>query len=213
MPDHTKLRQLGVVNMVLLCSGVLFAMELHLTTAAASLSLAGHWPSHQRDLVVVDQTGQKAWQDATKWAVARWRSVGADVTLEWSTGSGPCEPEGGRIPVCLASAFELEERAIPGVQGLVDPKIDLSDHTEETVVLVCSDCRIDAARRRVIATHEIGHALGLQHSARRTSVMFHTGGSPSPDSADAEELRAIYAHSDPPPRCGVLNIRLGGVCI
>ena len=204
---------LRLLNTVVLCAGVLFGVEMHLSAALASVGANGHWPSHQRELVVVDRTGQKSWQEATRWAVQQWQQAGADVRMSWTTEPGPCEPDGERISVCLSTAAELGDQAIPGVQGLVDPQVDQMQHTEASTIQVCSDCRVDGRRRRVIATHELGHVLGLQHSERKTSVMYHTGGSQSPDPEDLADLRAIYAHTDPPPRCGVFNLRIGGVCL
>lgn len=45
-----------------------------------------------------------------------------------------------------------------------------------------------------IACHEIGHTLGLSHSASTTSCMNHSSTSISPDAHDVDTIRSIYAH-------------------
>ena len=210
-PDRSLLlRQLSAVNAVLCCAAVVFAFQLRLESAVAALGEAGHWPSSHRRVQLVDRTGSRGWQDATRWAVQQWNGAGAGVQLVWTAGEGPCDDTPG-IGVCLGPQAEIGT-GIEGLQGLADPKVDRHLHTSTVRVLMCSDCGVDAARRRVIATHEIGHALGLEHNDRRTSVMYHTGGSARPDPLDVQSLRDAYAHTDR-DGCGLVGLRIGGLCI
>jgi len=43
--------------------------------------------------------------------------------------------------------------------------------------------------------------------------MYQAGGSEAPDARDRRLLRLVYAHDDGPSRCGLLHLRLGGVCL
>ncbi len=161
----------------------------------------GHWPSDRRDLVVVDKTGDPAWQRATRWAVSRWNRAGVGVRLTWSAGSGPCDGEAHHIVVCPSSRRELAGLGVPNVEGLVEPDLDRHGHFEWMSVLVCADCRLDQSRRRVVATHELGHALGLSHADGAGSLMHPSGGSDHPHRPDAQALRAKHAHTDVEKDC------------
>ncbi len=207
------LQHLQWVNNAVLLLGVLSAAVFRLDAAVAELPRPGHWPTHRRQVVVVDRTADRGWQQATRWAVDRWNEVGAGVRLRWSGGAGDCAPDDGSITVCTRSRLALTRQGNPGMEGLTTPILEEGRHTRAVRVLVCADCRLDAARRRVVATHELGHALGLAHNPSVRSVMYRAGGSEVPDAADARALRAMYAHHDAPSRCGVLHLRLGPVCL
>jgi hypothetical protein len=171
-----------------------------------------HWPSGKRSLTIVDRTGDQEWHDATQWAVARWNEAETGYRLIWTARPGPCRHEGTRISVCLAPLEEVGRLGHFPLQGRVDEKVD-GNHKRSARILVCSDCTSSQDRRRVVMTHEVGHALGLGHTRRRDSVMYHGGGSAYPDDTDARLLRNSVAHRDS-RGCGLFGwLRIGGFCL
>lgn len=174
----------------------------------------GHWPSQRRDLVVVDKTGDPAWQRATRWAVAQWNRARVGVRLTWVAGSGPCEGGAERVSICQVPRQELAELGVPRLQGLVEPELDRHGHFERVSVVVCADCRLDQARRKVVATHELGHALGLSHTGEAGSLMHPSGGADHPHRPDVEALRAKHAHTDVDKDCLAGDVvDVGSLCL
>ncbi|MBW3574970.1 MAG: matrixin family metalloprotease [Actinobacteria bacterium] len=193
-------QQAQLAAVVRLANAVVFAIALavalvRMVPAAAEEEPFGHWPSGQRDLVVVDRTGDPAWHQATRHAVAVWNRSGADVRLTWEAAPGPCAPDGPRISVCTVTEESL--KGVVQFQGVATQDADDAGHATSAVLEVCGDCGLKDVLRRVVATHELGHALGLRHNDRLGSVVYPIGGTDQPDDEDYAELRRLYGHADP----------------
>lgn len=182
-----------LVNIVVL-SVALAAALTRLLPAAATESAISHWPSDQRELIVVDHTGQAGWETATATAVGRWNAAGADVHLTWAAGDGSCDEDGPRIAFCLVEGSEL--KGYVEYEALTTPSTSADGHANGVFIEACADCGLTELARQVVATHEIGHALGLTHNTRFGSVMFPTGSTGELDTTDSAELRELYAHDD-----------------
>ena len=194
--------QARLAAVVRLANAVVFAVALavalvRIVPAMADERPFGHWPSGRRDLVVVDRTGDPAWHQATRHAVQVWNGAGADLHLTWEQGSkaARCEHDGPRISVCTVSEERLD--GVVQFQGLADQATDDDGHAAGAFLEVCDDCELNDVLRRVVATHELGHALGLPHNDRIGSVVYPIGGTDQPDAEDDAELRRLHAHTDP----------------
>lgn len=205
----------GVWLTVVAVLAALFATILAFKVApVASAPEAGHWPSDKRVVPLVDRTGDPAWQRATRWAVERWNRADVGVRLTWTAAAGPCDGEAEGIEVCPATQGDLARLDVPQLQGLAEPDIDRHGHFRRVRVLVCADCRLGAARRRVVTTHELGHALGLSHADGAGSLMHPAGGSDHPHRPDVEALRSKHAHTDPERDCLAGDVvDVGSVCL
>lgn len=211
------LRAVRLANLVLFVTATALALDHSVASAFTRYDRAPHWASDERVLVVADRTGDPAWHEATRHAVDAWNraSAGTGLHLTWTADRGGCQPATPVVAFCQVPFDVLDDGSQLGREGVarVDLGADRAQaHIAGSAVVVCGDCRLGPTRKRVVATHELGHALGMVHSLRPSSVMFHTGGPDAPDGRDVEVLRALYAHEDAPDRCGFFNARAGPLC-
>ena len=178
-----------LANALVFGLGFALAVTSHLVPDVSATTGSTHWPPGIRHLAIVDRTGDPAWQEATRWAVDRWNEADTGFRLTWSTGTGPCRYEGARVGVCGAERRTLGSLGRIHLEALVNEKVGDESRKQAAMIRVCADCDLDAARRRVVMAHEVGHVLGLDHDDRPESVMFSSGGPDRPDSRDAARLR------------------------
>lgn len=171
--------------------------------------IGDHWPSTHRNVTIVDRTNDAAWHQALADAVTTWTQGGsamhltltadpaspADLASPAGTADVPAATDCGqhrdRIEVCQATTAVISRQGSAGEQGLFVPRVARNHEYRSAIVLVCSNCEIDQDRMTVIATHELGHALGLAHSLDPESVMYYLGGSAHPDTNDLQVLRRL----------------------
>lgn len=161
--------------------------------------IGDHWPVNHRALTIVDRSGDPGWGDAISAAVSTWSEGGSALHFTVVTGKGDCRQSRDQIQICEATSEDISHKGAEGEQGLFVPRFGRRHDYRSAIVLVCSDCDIDQSRMTVIATHELGHALGLAHNPDPESVMYYLGGSPQPDSRDYQILRQLEGTVSPAP--------------
>ncbi len=110
---------------------------------------------------------QPAFVDAIKSAFGLWSSAGVPVRFDFDADSTNAE-----VTVKWRIQFEIERT------GQTDVTWDDNGNIQSAVVTLATfDPKgrpMDADDIRVVATHEVGHLLGLDHSKDSTDIMFPT---------------------------------------
>lgn len=161
------------------------------------IGIGDRWTPGNRQLTVVDRTGSAAWHSAILEAVGTWTAGGSALQFILLTESGPCQQEHDHIEFCQATGAQIQTKGSDGDQGLFVPWVTTHNTYKSAILLLCSNCTLTADRMVVIATHEMGHALGLAHNVDPFSVMYYAGGLPQPDAFDYQELRKLEGVSAP----------------
>ena len=134
-----------------------------------------------RPVAVVDRTGNSSWGTKIKAAVNSWNGGLNTVELAYSTGSGSCSLNSGRIEICL------------GGSSRADWSYNTNSHLLGAIVTLNRNA-FSAAE--AMSCHELGHVLGLRHRAERPSCMTSTvyASQTKPDSHDFRQVDAQHNH-------------------
>jgi hypothetical protein len=110
---------------------------------------------------------QPAFLDAIRAALASWTSAGVPVRFDFTTDSAEAE-----VVFRWKPQFEIERT------GQTDLTWDAQGRIQTAVVTLATfdpkGRALDVGDVRVVAEHEIGHVLGLDHSPDSTDLMFAT---------------------------------------
>jgi hypothetical protein len=110
---------------------------------------------------------QPAFLDAIKTAFGLWANAGVPVRFEFDADSSNAE-----VTVKWRIQFEIERT------GQTDVTWDDNGNIQSAVITLATfDPKgrpMDQDDIRVVATHEVGHVLGLDHSKDSTDIMFPT---------------------------------------
>jgi predicted Zn-dependent protease len=191
--DPYLVRTLSSVIVILLAVAV-----FTVATAENGLPLGNYdngigdsWPANHRDLTIVDRTGSSAWHQAIEDAIATWNAGGSALSFSLVTESGPCAQQHDHIEYCQATANQIAQVGSDGDQGLFIPWVTNHHTYKSAILLLCSNCDLTENRMIIIATHEMGHSLGLPHNPDPSSCMYFAGGSTQPDAVDYDILRVL----------------------
>jgi len=142
--------------------------------AASSDSALHRWDHRVQDPVRVYLASdtipnyQPAFQDAVRSALARWEAVDLPVRFRYVDDTSTAE-----VIFLWRRQFDIDRT------GQTDLTWDRDGHVLTAVVTIATydptDHPMSAEDVRVVALHEIGHLLGLNHSSDSTDIMFgHT---------------------------------------
>ena len=128
---------------------------------------------------------QPAFIDAVKSAFGQWTNAGVPVRFDFNGDSTNAE-----VTVKWRIQFEIERT------GQTDVTWDENGHIQgATVTLATFDPKgrpMDPDDIRIVATHEVGHLLGLDHSKDSTDIMFPTAKVRDLSDRDVRTVMLLY---------------------
>jgi len=128
---------------------------------------------------------QPAFLDAIKTAFGLWVDAGVPVRFDFSADSSNAE-----VTVKWRIQFEIERT------GQTDVTWDENGQIQSAVITLATfDPKgrpMDPDDIRVVATHEVGHLLGLDHSKDSTDIMFPTARVRDLSDRDARTVLLLY---------------------
>jgi hypothetical protein len=128
---------------------------------------------------------QPAFIPAVKQAFAQWVDAGVPVRFDFDGDSTNAE-----VTVKWRIQFEIERT------GQTDVTWDDNGHIQSAVVTLATfdpkGRAMDPEDIRVVATHEVGHLLGLDHSKDSTDIMFPTAKVRELSDRDARTVLLLY---------------------
>lgn len=166
------------------------------TSAMAGHSLNYHWadadPSYPRGYVYwVDQTGPSwpVYSSAIDWD----QETRLDAVYVSSAGACPSH--------CVSVSEADLDAGCTGRLGVMSPAVNSDGHLNgNTTVQVDRQCSSrNAADRRELVCHELGHSLGLDDRASTAVTCMRQGnmiGRQFPDQHDYDVLHSKYNHND-----------------
>lgn len=184
-PLHTR-----AISLVLVLVSAVAALVAQPLTAGAHHAQE-HWTVPT--VIVRDETGLADHRRAIGMAAARWNAAGAAVRFEVrdGLGRGCAAPANGSISVCRAD--------LPGsTAGEARVWLD-GEHVVKGSVLIDAGAR-PFEHLVAIACHELGHTLGMDHRAERSSCLTATIHSADPDDHDRGALRRTHSHRHTAPK-------------
>ncbi|MEZ4585862.1 MAG: matrixin family metalloprotease [Gemmatimonadales bacterium] len=155
-------------------------------------SVVRRWPARRQPLSVFatmpdSLRGQTARAHrAVELAMGRWAALSLGVTFRWATDSADAD-----IRVSWITKFESDRSGQAEI---------LFDHRgvirHATVTLAFRDPRgapLNDEELGIVATHELGHALGLPHSSRSSDIMFPTSSATAISRRDRATAVLMYS--------------------
>src|SRR6185295_5087264 len=159
--------------------------------AASGDSMLRRWDNRQSSPVRVyfaptlAANFQPAFVDAVRRAVGLWTSAGVPVAFDLNADSASAE-----VVVRWKPQFEIER------SGQTDLQWDQDGHIQSAVVTLATfdpkGRAMDVDDVRVVAEHEIGHVLGLDHSPDSTDLMFPTAKVRELSDRDVRTILLLY---------------------